>query len=39
MATVPNIAGFRKTPKKTASGIYEGRFTCQDVQWTGSASG
>jgi hypothetical protein len=38
MATVPNIAGFRKTPKKTAGGIYKGRFTCQDVQWTGSAS-
>jgi len=38
MATVPNIQGFRKLPKKAAGGVYKGRFTCQDVQWTGSAS-
>ena len=38
MATVPNIPGFRKAPKKAARGIYKGRFTCQDVQWTGTAS-
>src|SRR5713226_1452544 len=32
----PEIKGFLKKPKKTASGaVYRGRFTCDDVQWTG----
>lgn len=30
------IHGFLKTPKKTASGIYRGRYTFPEVQWTGS---
>lgn len=30
------IKGFVAKPKKTAGGhIYQGRFTCHDVQWTG----
>src|SRR5262249_32365603 len=32
-----NIPGFLPRPKKTATGkIYNGRFTCHNVQWTGS---
>jgi hypothetical protein len=35
----PEIEGFLPAPKKTAKGgIYHGRFTCHDVQWTGEAS-
>jgi hypothetical protein len=31
--------GFLRSPKKSASGnTYHGRFTCRDVQWTGSGS-
>jgi hypothetical protein len=34
-----SITGFRKSPKTDASGgIYRGRFTCPNVQWTGSGS-
>ena len=30
------VKGFRTRPKKTATGgVYRGRFTCHDVQWTG----
>jgi hypothetical protein len=33
-----NIKGFLDKPKQTASeGIYQGRFTAHDVQWTGEA--
>lgn len=32
------IKGFLKEPKRTAGGdVYQGRFTCHDVQWTGEA--
>jgi len=31
-----NIKGFLRKPKKTASGgVYQGRFVCDNVQWTG----
>lgn len=31
------IAGFLAKPRKTSTGgVYRGRFTCHDVQWTGS---
>jgi hypothetical protein len=34
--TLPNISGFRNTPKKQANGkLYKGRITCPAVQWTG----
>lgn len=37
--TKVSIDGFLSAPKKTASNkIYRGRFTCPDVQWTGSGS-
>jgi hypothetical protein len=33
----PQIQGFLKKPKKSANNkIYRGRFTCPNVQWTGS---
>lgn len=32
----PDISGFLSKPKTTAAGgLYQGRFTCHDVQWTG----
>lgn len=32
-----DVEGFRTTPKKTAGNkVYRGRFTCPDVQWTGT---
>jgi hypothetical protein len=35
----PAIPGFRNSPKKNAKGaIYQGLFTCPDVQWTGAGS-
>jgi len=35
---LPKLPGFRGTPKKTAKGgLYQGRFTCHDVQWTGGS--
>jgi hypothetical protein len=36
--TTLHIPGFLPKPKMTANGVYRGRFTCPDVQWTGSAS-
>lgn len=37
--TKPEIAGFLADPKLTANRkTYRGRFTCPDVQWTGSGS-
>lgn len=34
-----DVTGFTKKPKKTASGgMYHGRFTCPDVQWTGEGA-
>ena len=34
----PKIAGFLSKPKTNASGgIFRGRFTCDEVQWTGEA--
>ncbi len=36
MRSLSKIAGFRARPKRTATGqLYRGRFTCDDVQWTG----
>ena len=36
-SSTPPVSGFRKRPKKTAGGkLYRGRFTCHDVQWTGT---
>jgi len=35
----PNISGFLKNPKRSANKkIYKGRFTCPNVQWTGSTA-
>jgi hypothetical protein len=35
VSNTPHIKGFRDNPKTTASGgLYAGRFTCHDVQWT-----
>src|SRR5882724_10859480 len=35
----PDIKGFLTTPKRTANKkLYRGRFTCPDVQWTGTGS-
>lgn len=34
---VLRVPGVLAEPKKTASGIYRGRFACPDVQWTGSS--
>lgn len=30
------IPGFLQKPKTNAQGVYRGRFTCPDVQWTGN---
>jgi hypothetical protein len=36
---VPQIAGFLASPKKDATAeIYRGRYTCTDVQWTGTGA-
>lgn len=35
----PNVKGFLTKPKLNASkGVYRGRFTCPDVQWTGEGA-
>ncbi len=35
----PEVKGFRSSPKKNAAGgIYRGRFTAHNVQWTGQAA-
>jgi len=35
----PHVQGFLKEPKANASGgVYRGRFTCDEVQWTGNNS-
>jgi hypothetical protein len=34
----PQVKGITSTPKRNASGgLYRGRFSCPDVQWTGAA--
>ena len=34
----PAVSGFLRRPKRTSGGkLYRGRFTCHDVQWTGTA--
>jgi hypothetical protein len=39
MKSALSVSGFLKNPKKTArGGIYRGRFTCHNIQWTGSSS-
>jgi hypothetical protein len=38
-APPPKVEGFLSKPKENATGgIYRGRFTCHDVQWTGEGA-
>ncbi len=34
---VVHVSGVLEEPKRTATGIYRGRFACPDVQWTGAS--
>ncbi len=39
MKPQPNVHGFLKAPKRSANKkIYQGRFTCPNVQWTGASA-